>query len=193
MSCLLTRSVAWDGSAAGGTTRPPRSALREQAPSLARRAHRSLAIPRSREGRGVFASTASCRITPFRVEQVIACNLRVRPPMTRLLQFGTLIEGDRFAADSALERNGFERSAPRYQQFVASSELGPIYRRTVIRTVSRPRRTDRVVGRGPGRRYSPSGSGGVTPRSRAVGGASASRKRRFESAETGSHPSPTTL
>ena len=32
MSCLLTRPVAWDGSAAGGTTRPPRSALREQTP-----------------------------------------------------------------------------------------------------------------------------------------------------------------
>jgi len=27
LSCLLTRPVAWDGSAAGGTTRPPRSAL----------------------------------------------------------------------------------------------------------------------------------------------------------------------
>jgi hypothetical protein len=32
LSCLLTRQVAWDGSAAGGTTRPPRSALREQTP-----------------------------------------------------------------------------------------------------------------------------------------------------------------
>jgi len=32
LSCLLTRPVAWDGSAAGGTTRPPRSALRELTP-----------------------------------------------------------------------------------------------------------------------------------------------------------------
>ena len=32
LSRLLTRPVAWDGSAAGGTTRPPRSALREQTP-----------------------------------------------------------------------------------------------------------------------------------------------------------------
>ena len=32
MSRLLTRPVAWDGSAAGGATRPPRSALREQIP-----------------------------------------------------------------------------------------------------------------------------------------------------------------
>jgi hypothetical protein len=30
----------------------------------------------------------------------------------------------------------------------------------------RPQRTDRFVGRGPGRRHSPPGSGGVTPRSR---------------------------
>ena len=42
--------------------------------------------------------------------------------------------------DCLLERNGFERSVPRYQQFVASSELGPIHRRMVIRTVWRPRR-----------------------------------------------------
>jgi hypothetical protein len=50
------------------------------------------------------------------------------------------------------------------QQFVVSSELGPIYRRTVIRAVVGL--GDRVVGRGPGRRHSPPGSGGVTPRSR---------------------------
>jgi hypothetical protein len=40
------------------------------------------------------------------------------------------LQRNRKFVDSPLERNGFERSVPRYQQFVASSELGPIYRRT---------------------------------------------------------------
>ena len=41
-------------------------------------------------------------------------------------------------ADSSLERHGFERSVPRLdrQQFVVLPELGPIYRRTVIRAVA---------------------------------------------------------
>jgi hypothetical protein len=58
-------------------------------------------------------------------------------------------------SSSALDRHQFE----------VSSEFG---RSTGTRSSERcrPRRTDRVVGRGPERRHSPAGSDGVTPRSR---------------------------
>ena len=52
------------------------------------------------------------------------------------------------------------------QQFVVSFESGPIYGRTVIRAVAGLGEPIEVSGSGPGRRHSPPGSGGVTPRSR---------------------------
>jgi hypothetical protein len=72
----------------------------------------------------------------------------------------------RFASDSPLEGNGFERSVPRKvgNGFVGSSELGPIYRRTGHPSSCRPRHTPiELSGGGPRSRHSPPGSGGVTP------------------------------
>jgi hypothetical protein len=76
-----------------------------------------------------------------------------------------LIEEARFALDSPLERNGFHSSAliGNSSWFRPSSADLPAHGHP---SSCRPRRTDRVVGRGPERRHSPPGSGGVTPRSR---------------------------
>ena len=76
-----------------------------------------------------------------------------------------LIEEARFALDSPLERNGFHSFAliGNSSWFRPSSGDLPAHGHP---SSCRPRRTDRVVGRGPERPHSPPGSGGVTPRSR---------------------------
>ena len=128
MSCLLTRPVAWDGSAAGGTIRPPRSArvrFRHSTNSAARLppAFKRSAIRLQRHlPRVPFIVVFSDRKIAARCPDVPRD--QVKPTIVRLSRFYTkfCLQGDR--STTYAERAADSRTSQRYfvgQGFVTAA------------------------------------------------------------------------